>query len=97
MELMSHLMFMDDLKLYARNEKGLDLLIRKDNAIAFSMHSIRWAQKTASTLTVFKDTRYGIYVTYFGMRLRRTSLTFDFYLTFELLTTGQHTVMKIVS
>ena len=54
-------------------------------------------KKTASTLTVFKDTRYGIYVTYFGMRLRRTLLTFDFYLTFELLTTGQHTVMKIVS
>ena len=53
--------------------------------------------KNASTLTVFKDTQYGIYVTYFGMRLTRTSLTFDFYLTFELLTTGQHTVMKIVS
>ena len=38
-----------------------------------------------------EDTRFGIYVTYFGMRLTRTSLTF------ELLTTGQHTVMKIVS
>ena len=40
------------------------------------------ALKHASTLTVFKDTRHGIYVTFFGMRLLRTSLDFDFYFTF---------------
>ena len=32
----------------------------------------------------------------FGMRLKRGSLPFDCYLTFEILTTGQHTVTKIV-
>ena len=46
------------------------------------------ALKNASTLTVFKDTRYDIYITFFGMRLTRTSLAFDFYLTFYGLTTG---------
>ena len=43
---------------------------------------IRWAEKNAPTLAVFKDTRYGTYVTFFYMRSTRTSLAFDFYLTF---------------
>ena len=34
MELISHLLFMDDLKLYAGNEKGLDALIRKVHAFS---------------------------------------------------------------
>jgi len=34
------------------------------------------ALKHASTLTVFKDTRHGIYVTFFGMRLTRTRLAY---------------------
>ena len=34
MELISHLLFMDDLKLYAGNEKGLDILIRKVHAFS---------------------------------------------------------------
>ena len=35
--------------------------------------------KNAPTLTVFKDIWYGIYVTFFGMRLTRTLLAFDFF------------------
>lgn len=40
------------------------------------------ALKNGPTLTFFIDTRYGIYVIFFGMRLTRTSLDFDFYLLF---------------
>ena len=50
--------------------------------LVFNSDDISGGLKNAPTLTVFKDTRYGIYVTFFYMRLTRISLAFNFYLTF---------------
>ena len=50
---------------------------------SFVLINISGGLKNAPTLTVFKDTWYGIYVTFSGMTLTRISLAFDFYLTFN--------------
>ena len=61
---------------------NLLFIIESETFCFLILHSIRWLWKNTPTLTVFKDTRYGIYITVFGMRLTRSSLAFDFYLTF---------------
>ena len=49
---------------------------------------IRWSEKTALTLVVFKATRYRIRVIHFVTRLTMTLSLSDSYLAFEFLTTG---------
>ena len=61
-----------------------------------SYYHIRWAKKNASTLVIFKNTRYVIYITCLSMVGKRNSLAFYPYPTFVIMTTSMDTIPKTV-
>ena len=54
-------------------------------------------KKTSQVLSSLKDTRYIVCVTCLSNFVKRNSLAFDSYLTFDILTTSVDTLHKIVS
>ena len=61
-------------------------------------NSLQWVYiwwQNMLTLLVFKDNWYRIDIRFFVTMTIETSLSFDHYLAFQFLTTGQYTVMKI--